>query len=109
MMSTNFFLTNEFAFIFNHAFVISNDYLFSTHPNVVIHASNALQHDFFYYSTHQTLYTKSIISYINQFEDLNLFNNTDNISAIYHYSIPNTKLAYPEPFIAAPSFMHSDL
>lgn len=27
----------------------------------------------------------------------------------YHYSIPITKLAYPEPFIASASLMHSDL
>ena len=44
--------------------------------------------------------------------DLNLlpsFNNTENIASLYHYSIPTTKLAYPEPFIASASFMHSDL
>nr|YP_010725849.1 cytochrome c oxidase subunit 2 [Bakuella subtropica]WDY80894.1 cytochrome c oxidase subunit 2 [Bakuella subtropica] len=27
----------------------------------------------------------------------------------YHYSIPTTKLMYPEPFTASASFMHSDL
>lgn len=27
----------------------------------------------------------------------------------YHYSIPITKLAYPEPFVASASLMHSDL
>ena len=46
---------------------------------------------------------------INQSENLNYFKNFENIKSIYHYSIPNTKLCYPEPFIASASFMHSDL
>ena len=33
----------------------------------------------------------------------------DALQSIYHYSVPTTKLFYPEPFIAAASFMHSDL
>ncbi len=32
-----------------------------------------------------------------------------NLQNIYHYSVPTTKLFYPEPFIATASFMHSDL
>lgn len=35
--------------------------------------------------------------------------NLNNLKNIYHYSIPTVKLFYPEPFIAAASFMHSDL
>lgn len=50
-----------------------------------------------------------IISYINQLEDIGVNSSVENITSIYHYSIPNTKLSYPEPFIASPSFMHSDL
>jgi hypothetical protein len=56
-----------------------------------------------------SLYTKSLITFINQTEDIDLFNNLENINAVYHYSIPNVKLMYPEPFIASPSFMHNDL
>jgi len=55
------------------------------------------------------LYSKSLITYINQIEDLDLYNNLENITSVYHYSIPNVRLSYPEPFIASPSFMHSDL
>jgi hypothetical protein len=33
----------------------------------------------------------------------------DQTSAILHYSVPTVKLAYPEPFIASASLMHSDL
>ena len=36
-------------------------------------------------------------------------NNTHALQAIYHYSIPTVKLFYPEPFIAAASFMHTDI
>lgn len=52
--------------------------------------------------------------------DATLFHNHDFISpsnrkhlentkSIYHYSIPTVKLFYPEPFIAAASFMHNDI
>ncbi len=32
-----------------------------------------------------------------------------NLVSTYHYSIPNVKLSYPEPFTASASFMHADL
>lgn len=34
--------------------------------------------------------------------------NFENVHSIYHYSIPVTKLYYPEPFVAMPSFLHYD-
>lgn len=52
---------------------------------------------------------KAVITFINQLEDLSNFSNLDNVQTIYHYSVPNTKLFYPEPFVASASFMHSDL
>lgn len=33
----------------------------------------------------------------------------DQIEALYQSSIPNIKLYYPEPFIAAPSYIHNDI
>lgn len=33
----------------------------------------------------------------------------DQNAAILHYSVPTVKLAYPEPFIASASLMHTDL
>jgi hypothetical protein len=33
----------------------------------------------------------------------------ENLFTSYHYSIPNVKLYYPEPFVASASLMHSDL
>lgn len=70
--------------------------------------------DYFYpeylvFSNDSNLHTKSLISFINQTDDLSLYDNLENISSIYHYSIPNVKISYPEPFIASPSFIHNDL
>lgn len=55
------------------------------------------------------IYSKSILTFVNQLEDVSTYDNLENVTSIYHYSIPNIKLSYPEPFIASPSFMHSDL
>lgn len=50
-----------------------------------------------------------VLNFIDQADDIFLFHNLENINSVYHYSVPNAKLAYPEPFIASASFMHSDL
>jgi len=42
-------------------------------------------------------------------DDIDCFKNIDNISSVYHHSVPNVKLAYPEPFIASPSLIHDDI
>jgi hypothetical protein len=55
------------------------------------------------------LYIKSVVTYIDKIDEMPIFQNLENISSTYHYSVPNVKLAYPEPFIASPSFIHSDL
>jgi len=65
--------------------------------------------NFLSFFNNRTEYANSLITFINQIDDLSFFQNLENIQTIYHYSIPNTKLAYPEPFIASASFMHSDL
>jgi hypothetical protein len=44
-----------------------------------------------------------------KFDDVSYFDNLTNVTSLYQYSIPTTKLAYPEPFVASASFMHSDL
>ena len=33
----------------------------------------------------------------------------DNSLSIFHTSVPNIKLYYPEPFIATPTFIHDDI
>ena len=37
------------------------------------------------------------------------FNNSTNVSSLLQFSIPDGKLFYPEPFIASPSYLHSDI
>ncbi len=34
---------------------------------------------------------------------------TSNVRSLLQYTIPDGKLFYPEPFIASPSYLHSDL
>lgn len=101
-------LINEFQF-FNESFTNSQDYLLFTTYEYFLFLQDSSSYTFLDITKTSSFYTNSIVSFINQTEDLNLFNNAENVSTIYHYSIPNTKLAYPEPFIASPSFMHSDL
>lgn len=66
-------------------------------------------YSFLKFYNNSNFYTKSLITFINQTDDLGLYDNLENITSVYHYSVPNVKLAYPEPFIASPSFMHTDL
>ena len=101
-------LINEFQF-FNESFTGNQDYLLFTSYEYLLFLQDSSSYTFLDITKTSSFYTNSIVSFINQTEDLNLYNNVENVSTIYHYSIPNTKLAYPEPFIASPSFMHSDL
>lgn len=68
-------------------------------------------------------FNNSLIAYFYCFSDFFTYNNfssnllnfdsaagvnLENMRGIYHYTIPTTKLYYPEPFIAMPSFLHYD-
>ena len=99
---------NDFYF-FNENFSSTNDYIATSNFDFLFFLGNDANYDFLSFFNDSNLYTKSLITFINQTEDVNLYNNLENITSIYHYSIPNVKLAYPEPFIASPSFMHTDL
>lgn len=68
-----------------------------------------LDYNFLIFFRNDDAHLKSVVTFINQLEDIDFFNNLDNVKAIYHYSVPNSKLAYPEPFVASASFMHTDL
>ena len=88
---------------------MSNDNLLISDYYYFLSLNDYSNYSFLKFFNDSNLYTKSLITFINQSEDVNLYNNLENINSIYHYSVPNLKLAYPEPFIASPSFMHSDL
>jgi hypothetical protein len=95
--------------IFSESFCNLNTNLLSSNFNFIFLLSFYSDSTFLNFEDDVNLYSRSLITYINQIEDLDLYNNLENIASVYHYSIPNVRLSYPEPFIASPSFMHSDL
>ena len=100
--------TND-LFFFSENFFYDNDVFFLTNYTPLFFLGNYSNYSFLNFFNDSSFYTKSLITYINQTDDISVFHNLENITSIYHYSIPNVKLAYPEPFIASPSFMHTDL
>lgn len=101
-------LINE-SFLFSENFFENNDILRSSNYDFFFYLNDYSNFNSLQFFNDSSLYTKSLILFINQGDDLGLYKNLENITSIYHYSIPNVKLSYPEPFIASPSFMHSDL
>ncbi len=117
-------LFNEF-FISNSSVFSCPDYLFFDNFITDVNFLNSSTYSLFFniidfaFLTSLKFFDKSlvnsnsIISFIDQIDDaiddLNLYHNLENITSIYHYSTPNVKICYPEPFIASPSFMHTDL
>lgn len=95
------FFVEEFNFNIDN-FVLS-DY------NYLLFLSDYSNYSNLKFFENNNLYTNSLITFIDQIEDLNKYPNLENITSIYHYSVPNVKLSYPEPFIASPSFIHNDL
>nr|ASY95747.1 Cox2 [Stylonychia lemnae] len=55
------------------------------------------------------LNTIDVVNFIDQTNEILTAVNLENLDTVYHYSVPNVKLYYPEPFIASASFMHSDI
>ncbi len=51
----------------------------------------------------------TVVTSTNTLNTINVQPHFENVITAYHYSIPTTKLAYPEPFVASASLMHSDL
>jgi len=53
-----------------------------------------------------------LIDLVNQTttkEELDALNASSRVRSLMQFSIPEGKLFYPEPFIASPSYLHSDL
>jgi hypothetical protein len=96
-----FFFSENFSFDNTNLTCLNHDHLFFL--------ADFSTYTFLFFFNDLNLYTKSLITYIDQADDLDLFHNLENITSIYHYSVPNVKLSYPEPFIASPTFMHNDL
>ena len=100
--------SNEFAF-FNENFSICNDSLVFSDYMYLFFLNDYSSYTFIKFYLNSNLNSQSLLAFINQIDDSNLFENLENITSTYHYSVPNVKLSYPEPFIASPSFIHTDL
>jgi len=42
-------------------------------------------------------------------QDVYKFERLERVRSVYHASIPDGKLKYPEPYIASPTYIHSDI
>jgi hypothetical protein len=96
-----FLFLNEFNFDMLDFFISSNNIFFFNFLNKINLTFFKINTNFYHSGV--------IIEFINQLDDLNYYKNLENMITIYHYSVPNVKLMYPEPFIASASFMHNDL
>ena len=99
---------SEFQF-FTESFSLKQNYLNFDNYAYFFFFTDYSDFNFLHLIKNPNVYNTAIITFIDQLEDINCFNNLENVKSIYHYSIPNTKLAYPEPFVASASFMHTDL
>jgi len=115
LLSHNFFLDSSFILnffidsIFIHNFFDYKNTFLNFNSNNFFSLTSFSDSTILSFFDDSDLYTKSLITYIDKIDEMSIFQNLENISSIYHYSVPNVKLAYPEPFIASPSFIHSDL
>lgn len=98
---------SEFSF-FKENFNLRRDYFNFENYSYLLYLAD-YSDNFFYFIRNHPSTDNIVLTFIDQLEDLKSFDNLENIKTIYHYSIPNTKLAYPEPFVASASFMHFDL
>ena len=111
----NFFLDSFFIFnffvdsVFIHNFFDCKNNFLNFNSNGLFALTSFSDSTSLVFLDDSDLYSKSLITYIDRIDEMSIFRNLENISSIYHYSVPNVKLAYPEPFIASPSFSHSDL
>lgn len=46
---------------------------------------------------------------VSAFQDLSCYSSVENVRTAYIVTTPKVKLFYAEPFIASPSFIHTDL
>jgi len=108
MLTTLLNIENEYIYFIENLGIGQHDLKFYNH-SFLFHIDTLTDYNLLSLSKDDNMYTKSLITFINQTEDAAFFTNLENTQTIYHYSIPNTKLAYPEPFIASASLMHNDL
>ena len=58
---------------------------------------------------HDLLESTKLPSYSAVSTDAAVGSNSLNVASLLQFTIPDGKLFYPEPFIASPSYLHSDI
>jgi hypothetical protein len=76
--------------------------------NRPIDYSNLYTHKGIVYDV-STMRPRDVIKLSLEVDDIEHFESLEHIRSIYIGTAPTTKLYYPEPFIASPSFIHNDL
>ena len=100
---------NDEFFFFKENFNLKQNYFDFDSYVFFFFLDNLFQYNELNLLYNNNLTSNFIINFIDQADDASFFKNLENVKSIYHYSIPNTRLSYPEPFVASASFMHSDL
>ena len=100
---------NDEFFFFKENFNLKKNYFDFDSYVFFFFLDNLFQYNELNLLYNNNLTSNFIINFIDQADDASFFKNLENVKSIYHYSIPNTRLSYPEPFVASASFMHSDL
>jgi hypothetical protein len=104
----NNFSLLEHSSIFNDIFTLTNNtYLFESLFSI---AFLTIFSKVFFFESNDDMTNEILIrqEFMKLKEPL-FYNNIENIKYIYHYSVPNVRTYYPEPFIASPSFLHNDI
>ena len=103
-----------------NSYYIENNNLFFNNVNIQEHTMNFINTDFFNKLTNLTFIKNDSIKIINffpgenvqdtlSFLDIWFYDRDNECYNNYESSVPDTKLYYPEPFIASPSFVHEEI
>jgi len=82
--------------------------LFDDLENTPIDYSNKFEHNGHIIDVSKLDYTE-VMKLSTEVEDITKFESLEHVRSLYLSTCPTVKLFYPEPFIASPSFIHSDL
>ena len=85
-------------------YVLSTPVLPTDHSNLYEHNGQIIDAS--------KLTNRELVTLAWEIDDMGKFEKLESLAHIrsmYHSSIPQTKLYYPEPFIASPSFIHNDI
>lgn len=82
--------------------------LFDDLENTPIDYSNKFEHNGHIIDVSKLSYTE-VMKLSTEVDDITKFESLEHVRSLYLSTCPTVKLFYAEPFIASPSFIHSDL